>query len=69
MGATLQREIIRDYISEWEWRDSAGYSLPYDDQSVNLYYNLKSQNILASWRTTAYVQNIYKWRNQPEVSL
>ena len=62
-GATLQREIIRDYISEWEWRDSAGYSLPYDDQSVNLYYNLKSQNILASWRTTAYVQNIYKWRN------
>lgn len=63
-GATLQREIIRDYISEWEWRDSAGYSLPYDDQSVNLYYNLKSQNTLASWRTTAYVQDIYKWRNR-----
>jgi len=36
-GANLQREIIADQIGEWEWRDSVGYSLPYDDESVNLY--------------------------------
>ncbi len=61
-GANLQREIIADQISEWEWRDSVGYSLPYDDQSVNLYYNMKASNTLTSWRTTAFLQDTYKWR-------
>jgi len=61
-GANLQREIIADQISEWEWRDSVGYSLLYDDQSVNLYYNMKASNTLTSWRTTAFLQDTYKWR-------
>lgn len=61
-GANLQREIIADQISEWEWRDSVGYSLPYDNQSVNLYYNMKASNTLTSWRTTAFLQDTYKWR-------
>lgn len=61
-GANLQREIIADQISEWEWRDSVGYSLPYDDESVNLYYNMKASNTLTSWRTTAFLQDTYKWR-------
>jgi hypothetical protein len=61
-GANLQREIIADQISEWEWRDSVGYSLPYDDESVNLYYNMKAANTLTSWRTTAFLQDTYKWR-------
>jgi len=62
-GASLKREIIRDRINEWEWRDSAGYSLPFNDQEVNLYYTMKSNNRLDSWRTTAYVQDTWKWRD------
>jgi hypothetical protein len=62
-GANLQREIIADHISEWQWRDSAGYSLPYNDQTVNLYYNMKSSNTLTSWRPTAFIQDTYKWRS------
>jgi hypothetical protein len=62
-GMTVKREIIRDKISEWEWRDSAGYSLPYNNEQVNLYYSMKSDNTLSSWRTTAYVQDTWKWRN------
>lgn len=61
-GANLQREIIADQIGEWEWRDSVGYSLPYDDESVNLYYNMKASNTLTSWRTTGFIQDTYKWR-------
>lgn len=61
-GANLQREIIADQISEWEWRDSVGYSLPYDDENVNLYYNMKASNTLTSWRTTGFIQDTYKWR-------
>lgn len=62
-GASLKREIIRDRINEWEWRDSAGYSLPYNNKEVNLYYTMKSNNRLESWRTTAYVQDTWKWRD------
>lgn len=62
-GASLKREIIRDRINEWEWRDSAGYSLPYNNKEVNLYYTMKSNNRLDSWRTTAYVQDTWKWRD------
>lgn len=62
-GINLQNEIIEDNISEWEWRDSAGYSLPYNNKTVNLYYNMKSSNTLSTWRTTAYIQDTYKWKN------
>jgi hypothetical protein len=60
-GVTLQNEIIRDKISEWEWRDSVGYSLPFSDEQVNLYYTLKSDTTMSSWRTTAFFQDTYKW--------
>ncbi|MHB9142710.1 MAG: TonB-dependent receptor, partial [Paludibacter sp.] len=60
-GLNLQNEIISDKISEWEWRDSAGYSLPFSDTQVNLYYNMKASNVLSTWRSTAFFQNMYKW--------
>lgn len=63
-GVNLQREIISDKISEWEWRDSVGYSLPYNDQQVNLYYNLKSKTNLSTWRTSAFLQDTYKLKSE-----
>jgi hypothetical protein len=59
-GVNLQKEIITDKISEWEWRDSAGYSLPFSDQKVNLYYNLKSKTDLSTWRSSAFFQDTYR---------
>lgn len=59
-GANLQFENIVDKISEWEWRDSAGYSLPFSDQRVQLYYNMKAKSDLQSLRTTAFFQDTYK---------
>ncbi len=59
-GVKAQHETIYDKISEWEMMDSAGYSLPYSDTSVNLYYALKAQNAINSMRYTAYCQNTYK---------
>ncbi|MGC3978815.1 MAG: carboxypeptidase-like regulatory domain-containing protein [Paludibacteraceae bacterium] len=62
-GANFQIETISDKINEWEWRDSAGYSMPYKyDNVVDLYYNLKSNNpTLTNWRTTSYIQDTYRW--------
>ncbi len=63
-GVTLQYEKITDKISEWEWRDSSGYSLPYNDQKVKLYYNMKALSSLPSMRTTAYIQDSYKHNSE-----
>lgn len=59
-GISGQYEYIKDKLSEWEWRDSSGYSLPYSDTSVDLYYNLKAETELPSFRTQAYFQDTYK---------
>jgi len=62
-GVNVQNEMISDKISEWEWRDSVGYSLPFSNKQVNLYYNLKSSNVLSTWRSTAFYQDTYKWNS------
>ncbi len=63
-GVTLQYEKITDKISEWEWRDSSGYSLPFSDQKVKLFYNMKALSSLPSVRTTAYIQDSYKHNSE-----
>ena len=62
-GANVQLEKIADKINEWEWRYSAGYSMPYKyDKVVDLYYNLKANNPpLNNWRATSYIQDTYRW--------
>ena len=62
-GLNIQNEIISDKISEWEWRDSVGYSLPFSDKQVNLYYNMKADTVLSTWRTTGFFQDTYKWKS------
>lgn len=61
-GATVQFETIRDRISEWEKRDSAGYSLPHTAEGVHVYSNLYSDEKLESTRISGYVQDIFKFR-------
>lgn len=62
-GFTLQREKIEDRISEWEKRDSAGYSLPHSDEMVNLITNLYSNQDIESTRISAYLQDAFKFRS------
>lgn len=58
-GARMQREDIFDKLNEWERLDSAGYSLPYDPETVQLLSVLKSRNDLESLRFSAFVQNSF----------
>ena len=60
-GVSGQAEWIRDHISEWEWRDSAGYSLPNDGSSMELYYAMRGDSSMLSARVQAYMQNEHKW--------
>jgi hypothetical protein len=60
-GVSGQAELIRDHISEWEWRDSAGYSMPNDGRSMELYYAMRGDSAMRSARVQAYIQNEHKW--------
>lgn len=59
-GASYQREIILDRINEWESRDSAGYSLPYNPDRVEVIYNLFSDVDLYTHRVQGYIQDTYR---------
>jgi len=66
-----QRETIDDRINEWERLDSAGYSLPYDPNSVQVLRSFKTNNDLVSQRFSGYIQNTFftKLNNQREIKL
>ena len=61
-GAGLQSERFVDRISEWESRDSSGYSLPQTGREVNVIANLFSNNSLSSMRASGYAQDVIKFR-------
>ena len=59
-GVEMRREKTYDRSREWQWRDSAGYSLPHIPEEGNVIYNLSSSHDLSSTRFAAYVQDTYK---------
>lgn len=59
-GVSLRRESIYDRSREWQWRDSAGYSLPHLADEVNVIYSQSSHNDLKTTRFAAFVQDTYR---------
>ena len=62
-GVNYQRENFRDRTKEWEWRDSAGYSLPTLPEGVHLIYNLSSKQDLATNRMAAFIEDALHFDN------
>lgn len=56
-GISYQHENFRDRTKEWEWRDSAGYSMPTQPDGVHLIYNLTSRQDLKSNRMALFVED------------
>ena len=52
-------EVIDDQLNEWERIDSAGYSLPFDEEQVLIQNVLKTENNLNSNRINIYFQDDY----------
>lgn len=59
-GFNFRRDDIYERSREWEWRDSAGYSLPHLPNEVNVISNLASHNDLKTTRFSGFVQDTYK---------
>jgi CarboxypepD_reg-like domain/TonB-dependent Receptor Plug Domain len=56
-GNSIEQTKINDRLSEWEYRDSAGYSLPYRPSSLGLYRVLQSDADLSIQKYSGYVQD------------
>jgi len=68
-GAQYNYEQIDDNISQWKMLDSAGYSIPYTGETIELYETARALNTINSSRITAYIQDTYnkKFVNSSEL--
>ncbi|MCH5221057.1 MAG: TonB-dependent receptor [Muribaculaceae bacterium] len=62
-GITFNHENVYDRAREWELRDSAGYSLPFDPEAVKVIYNLDSRHDISSNRMAIYAMDTYRLEN------
>ncbi|MEE4286382.1 MAG: carboxypeptidase-like regulatory domain-containing protein, partial [Mariniphaga sp.] len=58
-GIQFQHERFEDKINEWIYRDSTGYSIPYSDKEVLLYFTLNARNQISSNRITGHFQDTW----------
>lgn len=59
-GIDYKHETLYDRSREWELRDSAGFSLPFDPDALKVVFNRSSHNDLTSNRFAAYVNDAYR---------
>lgn len=62
-GAGVDHTLITDKLNEWEFKDSAGYSLPFNPNSLNLSSVLKSHANLTIDKYSGYLQDNIRLSN------
>lgn len=69
-GNSIEQTNIDDRLKEWEYQDSAGYSLPYNPAQLNLFRSWNSTADLSIQKYSGYVQdNIHFGKNNRDISL
>lgn len=66
-GILFKHEQIKENTREWEFRDSAGYSMPHSGNHLDLIYNLKSVQNISSNRLEAFLQDT--WRKELDAGI
>ena len=56
-GNSIERQTIQDKLNEWEYNDSAGYSLPYSANVLQLNKVLKNKSSLYIDRFSGFIQD------------
>ncbi len=59
-GLSFNSEKVLDRSREWELRDSAGFSLPFDPGALKMVYNLSSHNDMTSTQIAGFVMDSWK---------
>ncbi len=69
-GNSIEQTNITDKLNEWEYQDSAGYSLPHNPAQLNLFKYLNSTADLSIQKFSGYVQdNIRLGKNNKDITL
>jgi len=69
-GAGVDQAMIKDKLQQWEYRDSAGYSLPYNPPNLQLFSALNSSVSLDIQKYHAYLQdNIHFTKGKTDITL
>jgi hypothetical protein len=63
-GLQADKTLIADRLFQWEYQDSAGYSLPYTPGPLSLFQSIRSEADLDIWKLSGYLQDNYHWKNQ-----
>ena len=64
-AVSLQTQQFKETSSEWEMRDSAGYSIPNNSDRLQLYYNLHADETVRATKLEAYIQDTYRFTAKP----
>lgn len=68
-GNTLQQQIVNDKLNEWEYNDSAGYSLPYTGSTLQLNKVLKGTANFNVTRLSGYIQDNIQFKDSADFTL
>ncbi|MEP7279295.1 MAG: TonB-dependent receptor [Bacteroidota bacterium] len=68
-GISADRQLIHDKLNEWQYQDSAGYSLPYNPSQLSVFSVLKSTADLTINRLSGFVQDNIVFRDSADFIL
>ncbi|MEP6724517.1 MAG: TonB-dependent receptor, partial [Bacteroidota bacterium] len=68
-GVSADRQTIDDKLNEWQYQDSAGYSLPYNPSQLSLFSVIKSNANIAINRFSGFVQDNIAFRDSADFIL
>ncbi|MFN8305844.1 MAG: TonB-dependent receptor [Ferruginibacter sp.] len=69
-GNSFEQTNITDKLKEWEYQDSAGYSLPYNPPNLTLFKSFNSMADLSVQKYSGYLQdNIRLGNSRQEITL
>lgn len=68
-GLQGEQQLIHDKLNEWEYTDSAGYSLPYHPGTLNFSKVLKSQAHIEAQRFSGYLQDNFVFHDSSDFSI
>ncbi len=68
-GQSIDRQTISDKLHEWEYNDSAGYSLPYNPSVLSLFKILNGKADIDITRLSGYIQDNIQFRDSSDFIL
>ncbi|HEX9513323.1 MAG TPA: TonB-dependent receptor [Puia sp.] len=68
-GLSAEQQVVHDQLNEWQYQDSAGYSLPYHPGIPSLSNVAKSKDDLSITRLTGFIQDNILFRDSSGFTL